>query len=365
MKILHVAETIKGGVASYLNETLPFQCNTLESDNIRILLPADHQDCLDNSLKPNILSFPRNGRSIKGFLNLTHYFLKALKNETPDIVFFHSTFAGFFGRAALFFGYTIWGRKHPKIMYCAHGWVFSTTNSTIKKKLYMLAEKFLGNHITDKVIVISKSEEKLALEAGIKPEKLALIYNGISPIITNAVKNKQTNRPANLLFIGRFDHAKGLDILLKAIETLDQSKFTLTAIGESVDNNKALNIPDNVITTGWVTREKAIEYLAQADALIMPSRWEGFGLVAVEAMACKTAVIASDASSLPEQVEHQETGYIFKSEDSSELAEIIEKAYSDIHLLHQMGEAGHQKFLNSFKAKKMNQAIILTYKSIL
>ena len=44
-----------------------------------------------------------------------------------------------------------------------------------------------------KVIVISKSEEKLALEAGIKPEKLALIYNGISPIITNAVKNKQTD----------------------------------------------------------------------------------------------------------------------------------------------------------------------------
>ena len=83
------------------------------------------------------------------------------------------------------------------------------------------------------------------------------------------------------MFIGRFDEQKGFDILLKAIETLDQSKFTLTAIGESVNNNKALNIPDNIVTTGWVTREKAIEYLAQADALIMPSRWEGFSILAL------------------------------------------------------------------------------------
>lgn len=355
MNILHVAETIKGGVASYLEEILLFQVDKLGQENVKVLIPADHQNCLPASLKSKIITFSRNGRSITGFLRMTFTFLRALRKEKPDVVFFHSTFAGAFGRLALLFCYKILGRDLPKILYCAHGWVFSTTESPFRKWLYKRIESFLGNRITDKIIVISKSEEKLALDAGIKAKKLTMIYNGIAPFRLTKRKNPTTNHPINMLFIGRFDRQKGFDILLEALENIDKKLYRLHVIGEAVNNDKDFVIPTHIHQLGWLQKEQVLQHLQKADVVVMPSRWEGFGLVAIEAMACSTAVICSDCCSLPEIIDDKHTGYLFPANDTTSLTNVIKKAARNIPKLHEMGKKGQKKYLKMFTATTMNE----------
>ena len=71
------------------------------------------------------------------------------------------------------------------------------------------------------------------------------------------------------------------------------------------------------------------EYYQSCDGVIMPSRWEAFGLVAVEAMKYKKPVIVSDCGALPELVKDGYNGYVFKMDDEDSLKLIIDKLEKD------------------------------------
>ena len=95
---------------------------------------------------------------------------------------------------------------------------------------------------------------------------------------------------------------------------------------------------------------------------MVPSRREGFGLIAVEAMRSGKASIVSDQGALPELVCDEETGFIFEVGESSSLDLILAKL--DRGTLSRMGQAAKRRFIHNFTAERMNRGILEVYKKV-
>lgn len=295
------------------------------------------------------------------------FFLKAMKEiqnvirqENPDIIHIHSTFAGFFVRLPLWFK-----KSRPKIIYCSHGWSFTMEIANWKKRVYAYIERLLA-YKTDVIINISKHELKNSLNYNLPAHKSTIVYNGITkcfPIQQRIVDLQLDKNKINLLFVGRFDRQKGLDILLDFLAKHDLWHIHLYIIGESVLQKSELNLPNNVTLIGWVDNQIIDSYYQLFDAVIVPSRWEGFGLVAIEAMKNHKALIVSNRGALSELVVDGHNGYVFDLEDTESLLTILSSINKG--KLKEMGENGFCIFEKKFTSDIMNEAVIDLYKSVL
>lgn len=135
-----------------------------------------------------------------------------------------------------------------------------------------------------------------------------------------------------LLYFGRVDwHHKGLDVLLEAMSRIvaERPDTALRIAGRGKDAARTeaeiarLRLGSRVEMLGPVDDRKRDDLFAGASLLLMPSRFEGFGMVAAEAMAAGLPVVASDAGSLPEVVDPPAGGAVFPSGDAEALAETV------------------------------------------
>ncbi|NMO79579.1 glycosyltransferase family 4 protein [Niallia alba] len=357
MRILHLAEYAKGGIATYLNQIIPYQQERYGKKNVYLAISDLNSEEFNYIPQSNIVRYQYK-RNISNLSELRRKMKDITEIIKPDIVHLHSTFAG----AA----FRIGKRKGDwKIVYTPHGWSFNQETSTWKKNIYAIVERMLTKN-TDIITDISNFEMNKAIERNIDSNKLVLIYNGLNSntIIRNATNLKVNNNQINLLFVGRFDKQKGLDLLIKFFSNYKNNSIALYIIGESVLSNKEeLVLPDNVHLIGKVENSKLDEYICKMDALIIPSRWEGFGLVAVEAMRNKKPCIVSNRGALPEIVLNNYNGYVFDLDRMNSLEEIL----GDLEKkeLRKMGENGYQRFLQLFTSKKMNHSLEELYQRVL
>src|SRR5437660_882651 len=111
MRVLHVAESVKGGCGTYLNEVVPEQRKDPTIAALRVIVPAAHAHQV-SSIPGNVLTtFQSDQRSVKGLWALTSVMLREIRHFRPDVVHLHSTFAGLIGRSVLG-----WGRSDPRIV---------------------------------------------------------------------------------------------------------------------------------------------------------------------------------------------------------------------------------------------------------
>ncbi|MCB0214387.1 MAG: glycosyltransferase family 4 protein [Anaerolineae bacterium] len=117
-----------------------------------------------------------------------------------------------------------------------------------------------------------------------------------------------------ILYLGGYDARKNVDALIRAYAQINRSlreRYPLVLVGklprqasllfpDPAELVRQLKLEDNVITPGWIAEEDLPLLYAAAQLFIYPSRYEGFGLPVLEAMACGTPVITSNVSSLPE-----------------------------------------------------------------
>ncbi|MBK8175853.1 MAG: glycosyltransferase family 4 protein [Rhodospirillales bacterium] len=356
LRVLHVAETIIGGVSSYFSEIIPYQAAKLGSDNLRLLVPHEHASELVGVADRLIARYHRSGRNTKSLWAFARALDAELKSFQPTVVHIHSSFAGVVARPMIALM-----RPRPSVIYCPHGWSFLMDIPSWKRHTYALIERSLYR-LTDVVINISRYEDQQAARFGILPDRCVVVRNAISPASTMGIASSPFDeRYINLLFVGRFDRQKGLDLLLRAMERLQDTPIRLHVIGSWVHDDRTLQPPDNVNILGWMPRTQLDTYYASADGVVMPSRWEGFGLVAIEAMRNGTSVIASDRGALPELIENGRTGYIFSLDenDLNDLEGVLRGL--DKQRLREMGDAARAHFTQYFTAETMNRSLMDIY----
>ena len=158
-----------------------------------------------------------------------------------------------------------------------------------------------------------------------------------------------------VLFVGRIEPLKGLDTLVKAISwrrTFKPGQVTLAIIGGDPDASpqemsaemaRIQKLCDDlcmgrmVVFLGKRAQDTLPYYYSAADVLVMPSHYESFGMVALEAMACGTPVIASQVGGLAFLVKDGETGYHVPDQDPEALCEKLLDILSDPHQREKMG----------------------------
>jgi glycosyltransferase involved in cell wall biosynthesis len=130
-----------------------------------------------------------------------------------------------------------------------------------------------------------------------------------------------------IVFVGQLVHRKGVDILLEAMSPLfgQHPGLVLTVIGAGDDLHalreraESLGVGGRVVLEGVVPSDEIQSRLKRADALVLPSRWDGWGLVINEALSVGVPVIASNQCGAADLIQHGVNGYVFRSEDVEDL----------------------------------------------
>lgn len=341
MRILHVAESVKGGCGTYLNQIVPCQLTDPETAELRVIVPEAHRAQMEAIPAEILRCFASSGRSISAMAALSRTLRTELRDFRPDIVHLHSSFAGVVGRIVL---RTIPAR--PRIIYCAHGWGFDIQGSAIRQKIAATVEHVLAP-FADRIVAISDYERQRGIDIGIDPLRIVTVANGIADLPPPPPPPLASEGPRRVLFIGRLDKQKGFDMLIEAVRPLGD-KIALGVVGASVvgDQSRIGELPDNVSLLGWMNEAQIQQELAKALLVVVPSRWEGFGLVALEAMRAGRAVIASDVGGLPEVVDNGLTGLLIPPENPEALGTALTETSDD--QLIAMGAAGRARFLERF-----------------
>src|SRR5262249_12940951 len=118
MRILHVAESIRGGCGTYLNEIAPLQIATSGTHAVCVLVPRPHRTQRTSSTSESIRAFRRHNR-MNGLLFPALELHRTISAFSPDVIHAHSTFAGAVSRL-----FAIAHPGMPPVIYCPHGWVF-------------------------------------------------------------------------------------------------------------------------------------------------------------------------------------------------------------------------------------------------
>jgi glycosyltransferase involved in cell wall biosynthesis len=229
----------------------------------------------------------------------------------------------------------------------------------------------------DRIVAISQSLRRFLIEVEKAPgDKIEVIPYGLDvesfsrDIHPGAFRAEIGARENPLVgFIGRLTGQKGVDILLRAFALVERRHPAVKLIlaGDGPDRQALMRLTKSlglqrVMFLGW--RDDAVDILADLDLLVVPSRWEGFGLVALEAMAMGKPVVASNVSALPEIVIPGQTGQLVSPGDAGELAEAILAILSNPTRAAEMGRAGRGRVRKEFPVERMAQRTADLYHSL-
>lgn len=223
--------------------------------------------------------------------------------------------------------------------------------------------------LTDRIVTISENVREFTLEhTTASPDKVRTVHYGLDPQPFDQVSEEEVNSVRSDLAdaeeplvgtVARLVEQKDLGTLLRAIDKVSEThpNVRLAIVGEGPKREELeslasdLGIDDRVTFTGY---RSDIPALMQAfDVFALPSRWEGFGLVFLEAMAAGTPVVASEVSAVPEIVVDAETGYLVPPGESDEFAEYIDHLLEEPSLAERMGQSGRARLEAHFTVEQM------------
>ncbi len=222
--------------------------------------------------------------------------------------------------------------------------------------------------------------------------KIQIIPPGVDlrrfyPIPTDEAKEFIGISPCErmLLFVGRIEPLKGLDVLFRAIAIMRQNglwertPFCLAVIGGNEDSEpesrgteqerlsalrSEYGLDDLVAFLGKKSQDTLPYYYSAAEIVVVPSHYESFGMVALEAMACGKPVVASNVGGLAYLVQNGITGFTVPVDEPQLLAECIAKLLSDQELRTRMGKQAAE-FAKGFGWNIIANKIIALYHSVL
>tara|TARA_Y100000739_G_scaffold39018_1_gene29575 strand:- start:1615 stop:2772 length:1158 start_codon:yes stop_codon:yes gene_type:complete len=205
----------------------------------------------------------------------------------------------------------------------------------------------------DLITCVSKHErDMLVSEIGISEDNIKIIYNGINWNDWKILPDKNIFRKQYpdisdkfVLFAGRLATNKGLSDLISAMDLVNQKSVDLVITGADMGLGKQLEKEASekgvrMHRLGHIDDETYRSVLAAAEMLVLPSEYEAFGIVLLEAAAAETAVIGTNVGGIPEAMSPGNNGLIVEYNDVDNLSKSIATLLDDAKMCKEMGKAG-------------------------
>jgi glycosyltransferase involved in cell wall biosynthesis len=295
--------------------------------------------CEENRVKVVRVYFrvPRSGSFFVKILKL-HRFLKAfrmgyqvLNSDPPDLIHVHVL-----TRTALPALY-LKVRKRIPYLVSEHWSRYFPENNTYKG----VVRKFMTKLIVQKaagVIVVSEALKQAMLVHHLINPSYYIVSNGVDMATFSLPKNPVTPAKRSILHISCFEErSKNITGFLDAIKKLSEKRddFTATLIGDGPDFDfcreyaKNMNLKDSLIKfVGLKMNEEVAQLLSEADLFVLSSRYETFGTVVIESLACGTPVVATRVGVVPEVI-IPENGIIVEPGDTDALQQAIDRVLTN------------------------------------
>jgi glycosyltransferase involved in cell wall biosynthesis len=279
-----------------------------------------------------------------------------------DLIHFHE----------LDFSFPLFSRltKKPKIIHIHGGIDFS---HGLHLENFGLITPILLKYLPDFYISISRRMKNDLRVLGIPKDKTAYLPNAVDPELFSQPRQKEDNL---LLFVGRITFGKGLHVLMRALNYL-KSPVRLVIIGPSdwdVDYYRDLERQiekenrkgkHEIRYLGPMDQADIVKWYQKASIFVLPSFWEGFGIVILEAFSCETPVVASSVGGITEIIENHRNGILVPPNKPLELAEAIQYLLDNRDVRTRMGREGRKDIIREFSLKVVTEKLQGIYQNIL
>jgi glycosyltransferase involved in cell wall biosynthesis len=226
----------------------------------------------------------------------------------------------------------------------------------------------------DRIITCSdNSAATIQAELNLPPGKLQVIHYGADTDVFKPLDDVE-KLPNSLLFVGDSeDRNKGALYLLEALHMLrHRVPFRASFIDHRPPPHlklvqrlmKQYRLYNNIEILPRAPTEDLVRLYNRTQIVVSPSLYEGFGLPAVEAMACGVPVVATRAGALSEIIEDGVTGILVPPADSAALSEALRLLLSDPDLCRRMGQAGRERVLKNFTWRRTAERMAQAYEEV-
>jgi glycosyltransferase involved in cell wall biosynthesis len=301
--------------------------------------------------------------------------LRAIRQLRPDIVHTHLF------RADLYGGIAARLAGVPAVVSTRHN-----DEDFLRHPLWRLLHRLISS-CEDRIIAISDHVGRYTIEIGVdNPGKVQRIYYGLDPErftrpqrpgmpgmdVGRALRAEFGVGPEHYLLgvVARLVPQKGHRYLLEALALAvpEEPSLRLLIAGQGPLREhleaqaRRLGLDRHVVFAGW--RSDVANIMAALDLLVLPSLWEGFGLVLLEAMALQKPIVATRVSAIPEVVEDGVTGLLVPPADPAALAAAILRLARDRELGREMGRRGRLRLEERFTLDRMVRQTEQVYLSL-
>ena len=230
-------------------------------------------------------------------------------------------------------------------------------------------QSFVARHL-DCVFTSSEvSARQIVQDYGVTPERIRNVRNGLDTELfcPDARVAKSENE---ILCVGRStDPNKGIATLIKAVRHLPDH-VTLTLVDDNSPDNQVrrwareAGVLHRLRLTGRVTTDELVDLYRRAAVVVVPSRYEGFGLPAVEAMACGTPVVAARSGALPEVIDLTGGGVLAERDNPRSIASAVQTLLENVEARALMAKRGREQVVETLSWPKVAAATADVYAEI-
>ncbi|MEE8347692.1 MAG: glycosyltransferase [Dehalococcoidia bacterium] len=271
------------------------------------------------------------------------------QGRSYDLVHSHYWLSGWVGQALK----ARWNVPHV-IMFHTLGEVKNRAHPSQREPSYRIEGERLVAQGADRIICASEGERRDLIEHyGVPAARAVQVPCGVDTDhfrpLPRVSARKELGLPQDeplVLYVGRIEPLKGIDILLRAAAEMEGRFCLLVVGGDSRESSRKaelrqlaadLGITERVFFQDAVSHERLPLFYSAADVCVVPSYYESFGLVALEAMACGIPVVASRVGGLLETVRDGQTGYLVPWRCPEPFAERLELLLDNESLRRSLG----------------------------
>ena len=360
MNILHVSRTMGQGGA----EKIVYQLSSGMQKQAEKICVASTGGCYVEKLEEQGISHYEIAdlECKKPWIMLQTFFKlwRIVRKEKIEIIHSHHRMAALYASALRVLN------PRVKLVYTAHNVFYD------KKKFTKMA---LANTVV--VAVGHDVKKNLTDYFNINPKQIAVIYNAVNREVPEERYKNHTldiwkKQGFSLIgIIGRLSEQKGVDIFLKAAAGLKEKGVRIKGIvigdgelrEELIHQSQALGMGEDVLFLGY--QEHVSSLITQLDLIVMPSRWEGFPLLPLEAFAEKKTIVGSDIDGINEIIKDGENGRLVEKDNVEMFEKAVSELLSDVELRRKMEENGFEYYSRKFSYNKFIQQYLKLYKNML